>query len=53
MADQTSDATSNGANDNTLVPKSIVSHVSIDTNDMARAVTFYDAVMGALGYGRV
>ena len=53
MADQTSDATSNGANDNTLVPKSIVSHVFIGTNDMARAVTFYDAVMGALGYGRV
>ena len=34
-------------------PQSIMSHVSIGTNDMARATKFYDAVLGALGYGRV
>lgn len=43
---------SDQANDNTA-PKSILSHVSIGTNDMARATAFYDAVMKALGYGRV
>ncbi|WP_338873327.1 VOC family protein [Myxococcus stipitatus] len=32
---------------------SILSHVSIGTNDFARAVAFYDRVMATLGYGRV
>ncbi|MBT4741250.1 MAG: VOC family protein [Rhodospirillaceae bacterium] len=41
------------ANDNTAAPTSIMSHVSIGTNDMARSTAFYDAVMEALGYGRV
>lgn len=41
------------ANDNTAAPTSIMSHVSIGTNDLARAAAFYDAVMKALGYGRV
>ena len=41
------------ANDNTAAPTSIMSHVSIGTNDMAKATTFYDAIMKALGYGRV
>lgn len=41
------------ANDNTAIPPSIISHVSIGTSDMARATAFYDAVMKALGYGRV
>ena len=31
----------------------IVSHVSIGTNDFARACAFYDAVLGALGCRRV
>jgi len=35
------------------LPQSIISHVSIGTNDMAKATKFYDAVMGALGYGRI
>lgn len=33
--------------------KSILSHVSVPVRDMAAARTFYDAVMGALGYGVV
>ena len=41
------------ANDNMATPQSIMSHVSIGTSDMARATQFYDAVMGALGYGRI
>ena len=40
------------ANDN-AAPQSILSHVSVGTNDMARATGFYDAVLAALGYGRV
>jgi catechol 2,3-dioxygenase-like lactoylglutathione lyase family enzyme len=32
---------------------SIVSHVSIGTNDMARALRFYDAVLAALGARRL
>lgn len=32
---------------------SILSHVSIGTNDFDRAVAFYDAVLAALGIGRV
>ena len=32
---------------------SIISHVSIGTNDFARATQFYDGLMRALGYGRV
>ena len=31
---------------------SILSHVSIGTNDFDRAVAFYDAVLAALGIGR-
>ncbi|MEQ9814927.1 MAG: VOC family protein [Azospirillaceae bacterium] len=27
-------------------------HVSVGTNDLAKAATFYDAVLGALGYRR-
>ncbi|MFC4351958.1 VOC family protein [Fodinicurvata halophila] len=34
-------------------PSSILSHVSLGTNDFARATAFYDAVLGALGIGRV
>lgn len=41
------------ANDNAAIPPSIMSHVSIGVADMKRATTFYDAVMAALGYGRV
>lgn len=40
------------ANDNAATT-SIMSHVSIGTDDMARATAFYDAVLAALGYGRV
>jgi catechol 2,3-dioxygenase-like lactoylglutathione lyase family enzyme len=32
---------------------SILSHVSIGVSDHARATAFYDAVLGALGIGRV
>ena len=32
---------------------SIISHVSIGTNDFARAVAFYDRVMPVIGAGRV
>jgi catechol 2,3-dioxygenase-like lactoylglutathione lyase family enzyme len=32
---------------------SILSHVSVGTNDFDRAVRFYDAVLAALGAGRV
>ena len=32
---------------------SILSHVSIGTNDFAKAVAFYDAVLGTLGCKRV
>lgn len=43
----------NLANDNSAIPPSILSHVSIGVADMNRATAFYDAVMAALGYGRV
>lgn len=33
-------------------PSSILSHVSIGTNDFERATDFYDAVLGTLGIGR-
>ena len=32
---------------------SIISHVSIGTNDVARALRFYDAVFAAIGGRRV
>jgi len=32
---------------------SIMSHVSIGTNNLARAVAFYDAVLSTLGYGKL
>lgn len=32
---------------------SIISHVSVGTNDFERATTFYDAVMATLGCGRI
>lgn len=32
---------------------SILSHVSVGTNDFDRAVAFYDAVMPAIGAGRI
>ncbi|WP_088346980.1 MULTISPECIES: VOC family protein [Rhodomicrobium] len=32
---------------------SVISHVSIGTNDFGRAVAFYDAVLGVLGCKRV
>lgn len=32
---------------------SILSHVSVGTNDFAAATAFYDAALGALGIGRV
>ncbi len=32
---------------------SIISHVSVGVTDLARAKKFYDAVLGALGYGVV
>jgi catechol 2,3-dioxygenase-like lactoylglutathione lyase family enzyme len=32
---------------------SIVHHVSLGSNDMEKAMAFYDATMGALGYKRV
>lgn len=35
------------------LPPSILSHVSIGTNDLDRATGFYDAVMPAIGAGRV
>jgi catechol 2,3-dioxygenase-like lactoylglutathione lyase family enzyme len=35
------------------MPDSILSHVSVGVADMARARRFYDAAMGALGYGVV
>ncbi|MGF1561469.1 MAG: VOC family protein [Geminicoccaceae bacterium] len=34
-------------------PPSILSHVSLGTNDVPRAAAFYDAVLGAMGIGRV
>ncbi len=34
-------------------PLSALSHVSLGTNDFARAVAFYDAVLKPLGIGRV
>lgn len=43
----------NLANDNSAIPPSIMSHVSIGVADMERATAFYDAVMGALGYRQV
>lgn len=33
--------------------ESIISHVSLGTNDLGRAGRFYDAVLGAMGIGRV
>jgi catechol 2,3-dioxygenase-like lactoylglutathione lyase family enzyme len=33
--------------------QSIISHVSVGVSDLARARSFYDAVMAALGYGVV
>lgn len=35
------------------LPESIMSHVSVGTNDFPRAKAFYDAVLGALGVGVV
>lgn len=35
------------------MPDSIISHVSVGVSDVARAKAFYDAVLGALGYGVV
>ena len=35
----------------TDMPSSIMSHVSIGTNDYARAKTFYDAVLATLHIG--
>lgn len=32
---------------------SIISHVSVGTNDFGRAVAFYDAVLGAIGCQRI
>ncbi len=32
---------------------SIISHVSIGTNQFDQAITFYDQVMATLGYGRI
>lgn len=34
------------------LPPSILSHVSIGTDNLPRAVAFYDAVLGALAIGR-
>ena len=31
----------------------IFTHVTVGTNDLARARTFYDKVLGALGYKRL
>ena len=31
----------------------MLSHISLGTDDLARATTFYDAVLGALGYRRI
>mgnify|MGYP000910353660 FL=1 len=35
------------------LPESIISHVSIGTNDFARATAFYEAVLGTLGIRKV
>lgn len=35
------------------LPESIISHVSIGTNDFARAKAFYEAVLGTLGIRKV
>lgn len=37
----------------TVQNPSIISHVSLGTNDFAKASKFYDAVLGALGFARV
>ncbi len=52
MSDQANDNAQASSTSNGL-PTSIMSHVSIGTDDLDRAVAFYDAVIAALGYGRV
>jgi catechol 2,3-dioxygenase-like lactoylglutathione lyase family enzyme len=40
-------------NDKEQEPMAIFTHVTVGTNDLPRARTFYDKVLGALGYKRL